>query len=96
MDTQRELAKLKELVQENHKILKRINTRAKIGTTVYVIKWIVIIFIALGVYTFVEPALDGMIKTYSSVKDAAETISEVKSSIPGEDSSGILNFFKKK
>jgi hypothetical protein len=94
-DVERELAELNELVHENHKILKNLQSRARIHTAIYIIKWIVIILAALGIYSLIQPALESVAGTYSSLKDAATTIAEVKASVPDPDSSNFLNFFRK-
>jgi hypothetical protein len=94
MDTERELVEIKKLVNENNKILKNLQSRARIHTTIYIVKWIVIILAALGIYTVIQPVIESVVGTYGSLRDAAATISEVKNSIPDPESSGILNFFK--
>jgi hypothetical protein len=94
MDTERELAEIKKLVKENHRILKKLHSRAKIGTAIHAAKWIVIILVALGIYTVIQPVIESVTGTYSSVKEAAETIAEVKASVPDPSTSGFLNFFK--
>jgi hypothetical protein len=95
MDTERELVELKKTVNENNRILKNLQSRARIHTVIYVVKWVIIILAALGIYTVIQPVIESITGTYGSIKDSAATIAEIKASIPDPESNAFLNFFKK-
>ena len=59
-----ELSEIRLLVEENQKILKKLQNRARIGTTIQIVKWAVIILAALGIYTIIQPFLESIMQTY--------------------------------
>ena len=83
IDQERELIEIKELVSENHQILKNLQRRARFGTIFHTIKWIIILVIAFGIYTFVQPILNNLIAAYDSVTTSAANIVNIKNSISG-------------
>lgn len=89
-----EILEIKELVIENHKILKGLQTRARIGSAINITKWIVIIAITLGVYTFIQPFFSRIIDTYGSIQESAATIKEIKEKVP-DVPQNVLDIFKK-
>ena len=86
----RELADIKEMVEENNQMLRKLQTRARIGTTIRLIKWTVFILIALGVYSVAQPFIEQVSGAYSSIQESAATINEIKENITGID---ITNIF---
>jgi hypothetical protein len=82
MTTESDISEIKEIVEENNKMLKRLQTRARIASTINIVKWVVIIAVALGVYTFIQPFLSQVGETYSSIRDSAKTIQELKEKVP--------------
>ncbi len=97
MAMDQEYIEIKELVEENHKILKGLQTRARLSTTVNAIKWIVIIGITLGVYTFIQPFFAQILDTYTSIQESAAAITEIKDKVPNipEIPENFLDLFKK-
>jgi len=82
VNTDRELLEIRELVETNNKILKNLQTRARLNTIFQIVKWVVIILAALGIYTLIQPFLESIMGTYLSIQESASAISEIKESIP--------------
>lgn len=75
------LADILANTRENNKILTKMQRNARWATTFQVVRWTVVILIALGAYYYVQPYVDRIIATYrnvtgtvSSMNDKATTI----------------------
>jgi len=91
----KELTKIRELVETNNRILKNLQTRARLHTVFQAIKWVVIILAALGIYTFIQPFLQSLIDVYQSIQESAATITEIKNNLPtGIDFGSIFSGLK--
>jgi hypothetical protein len=62
-----ELADLRELVEENNRILHKLLAHQRYATMVSVLKWGLIIGTAFGTYYLLQPYIDQVIKIYTSV-----------------------------
>ncbi len=52
------LVRTHELAEENNKILKALNRRAKFSTALRVTYWIVVIGLSVGAFYFIQPYLN--------------------------------------
>ncbi len=88
-----------EVSQESFKILKKMH-RARIWGGVFkTIKWIVIIALSVGSYYYVEPYLNKMIDTVSSMSSSMEQIKQTTEALGGgtpggEAPAGLLEKIK--
>lgn len=81
-DSNRELIEIKELVKENHRILRKLQSRARWGTIVHSLKWIVIVLVSLGIFAYLQPVFSGLMDAYSALHESASNIAEIKSNLP--------------
>jgi len=86
-DKDSEIAEIRGIVEENQKILKSLQNRARFSTVITALKWIFIIGISIGAYTLVQPFLEQMLDTYKSIQESTSALGEIRNSIP--DTSGI-------
>lgn len=85
------LEKTYNLAKENSKILKGIQRKSRISSTIGIIKWILIILITIWSYSLIQPVIGQMQEVYGTVQETSDTIKDL------QDSSGIgnlLNIFK--
>jgi hypothetical protein len=78
------LEKLTRMVEEDHKLIKGMYTRARWATVFRVIYWGVIVLAALGAYVYIQPYID-------SFKEAYQSVNEFRTSVTGE--SGFFERF---
>lgn len=71
-----------ELTKENHKILKSMQRNARIASFFRAIYWIFIIGSAVGAYYFIQPYIEALGSSYSSLKDNLSNISELTTKLP--------------
>lgn len=71
-DTQEELLeKTLELTEENNRMLRHLSRRAKIATIVGVIRWTIILLVALGGFYFLQQYFTKIMELYTKVSDSA-------------------------
>ena len=58
-----------ELVQDNNRILKKLLTAQRLGISIAVIKWVVIIGASVGIYYLFQPIIDQLKGVYSGLGD---------------------------
>jgi ABC-type iron transport system FetAB permease component len=87
IDTEKELFEIKKIVKENNEILHRLQRKSRWATFFTIVRWIIIAFIAFGVYTFVQPIVQTFITGYGTIVESANQIKEIK------DKSSGFNFF---
>jgi len=97
IDQEREISEIRELVEENHQILKKLHNRVRLQLIVSIVKWVIIIAITFGIYTFIQPMLEQLLNTYLSIADSAASIADIKNSLPttGFDLKNLLEIFGK-
>jgi len=84
-DIETQIAEIKEMVKENNKILKKIQTGNRWVIIMGFAKWIVYIAILVGTYAVLQPYLNQMIGLYSGIQESADTLSDIKSQTQGID-----------
>jgi hypothetical protein len=71
-DTKEELLeKTLELSEENNKMLKNLLRRARFATWVGIVRWTIIILVALGGYYFLQQYFQKVLELYGKVSDSA-------------------------
>lgn len=93
--TDRELLEdLREKVQENTRITKKLLTRARMQNVFFFIKWFIYVGALIGLYSFLSPQIDKLISTYKTLADGAESINEIKNENSSLDLKNMLDLLK--
>jgi len=71
-----------KLAEENNKILRGMRRSARFATVLRVIYWLLILGAAFGTYYFVEPYLNAVIKSYTSMQKNIESVKNVTNTLP--------------
>ncbi len=69
MENKETLRRILELSQKNNKILNGIQKSMFWGRVFRTIYWIFIVAATVGAYYYIEPYINGIISTYSGIKD---------------------------
>jgi len=93
-DIEAEIAIIKKTVEENNKILKNLQSKARWSSVLGWAKWIVYILILIGAYSALKPFIDQMLNTYSAIQDGADSLSQIKASTGGFDINSLKDLFK--
>jgi len=89
-----EFEELKELVKENHKILKSLQKKARLATAFSVIRWSIVIAIAIGLFTVLQPVIQNIMDAYHALMGNLSSLNHAKDSVTGVvDIPGILQIF---
>lgn len=81
--TDRELLEeLYLLVQEDHRNIQKLRNRVRLQNIMGIIKWVIYIGVAVGLYTYLQPFFLSIGDTYATLKDSASTITELKGKMP--------------
>lgn len=94
--TDEDFQELKEIVIENNKILRKLKRKADVSTTFTVVRWTIIIGIAIGAFALLQPIWDSFWQTYHSIADGVATINEAKDSVTGISIQEVLEAIKNK
>lgn len=70
-DVEERLSKIEETVEENHKILKRLQRSARAARFWHFLKWMVIIIGALVGYYFLQPYIETTREVWQQIKGTA-------------------------
>ncbi len=84
------LKKNLEISEESLKILKKMHRAQMIGRTFKMLKWLVIIAIALGVYYYIEPYLKVMINNFNQIISMLGDIKKTSDSLSPNNASPDL------
>lgn len=87
------LKELTELVEENHKILNSLNRRAQLASLFVIVKWGVIIALSVGTAYYLQPYLETLLKTYTTMAGFTEKMGGSGSNSGGSTQS-ILDLLK--
>ncbi len=60
------LEKTAQLTEENNVLLRKMNRRARWGSIMHLLYWIVILGFSFSSYYFIQPYLNKILSTYSS------------------------------
>jgi hypothetical protein len=85
---------LKELVEENNKILRSLQKKARWATGFAIVRWSVVIAIAIGLFTILQPILDNLMDAYRVLMDNFTSFNGARESVSsGVDISGLVEIF---
>lgn len=90
MDTDKEIRDIKEMVRENNRILKKMQSRFRWATIGTVVKWIIYLGILFGTWYYLQPFFDQMKETFISIQEAGGAVSGLKEN---EELRPLLEFF---
>lgn len=76
-----EFEELKELVEENNKILRGLQRKAKWVTVFAIVKWSIVIAIAVGLFTILQPILQNLMDAYGVLMDNLSSLSDARESV---------------
>lgn len=62
-----DLARIEDLVGDNHDMIKRLHRAYRFNLFVSIIKWVLIVGFALGIFYYLQPYLEGVLKLYGSI-----------------------------
>lgn len=79
--TDSDIEELRDLVKENNKILLKLKRRSDASAVFTFVKWVVVIGVAVGAFTFVQPYLEHILNTYESISEGVSSINEAKDSV---------------
>jgi len=89
---QAEVRKLTALVEENHTMLKSIQRRARVSILLSSIKWLFILGVTFGSFFFLQPYLDSLMETYSSISTLSNPFSSEASATSSDNQAdGLIN-----
>lgn len=86
--------RMMHLLEENNKLLKQMRRSQKIGRTMQVLYWLVIVGLAVGAFYFLQPWIEQTLAMYSAITDNMNgpmpgfSIGELLELIPGMDAVG--------
>jgi hypothetical protein len=92
--TDDDLRQLKATVEENNKMLRGLLKRARMGTFFFVMRWVIVIGIAIGAYTFIQPYVEQITETYYSIVESANTLKDARNSVTEATSINIPELLK--
>ncbi len=89
-----EIADIKRKVEENNKILKKIQAGNRWVIILGFVKWIVYFVIIIGAYTILQPYLNQMINMYTGIQESASALSDIKEKTQGVDVNSLMELLK--
>ena len=92
-DIEKELIEIKKVVEENNKILRKIQSGNRWVIVLGFVKWVVYIGIVIGVYAVLQPYINQMIGLYAGIQESADTLSEMKSKTQSIDINSLKELF---
>ncbi|NCS99127.1 hypothetical protein GW764_02985 [Candidatus Parcubacteria bacterium] len=85
---------LKELVEENHKILKGLQRKAKWATVFTFVKWGIAVAIAIGLFTILQPIFENIVGAYDTLVDGLRELNQAREAVSGSvDISRLIEIF---
>lgn len=77
----RTLLKLVELVEENNKILRKIQRSNRVGTAFRIFYWLIIIGVSVGAFYYLEPYIQVAKTAYQSIQSDINNLEHLRASI---------------
>jgi|TARA_Y100000310_G_scaffold7875_1_gene8556 hypothetical protein len=82
-EVRRHLRKQLELIEENNKLLKRMQRAAMWGIIFRVLWWAILLGLPFIIYLyFIEPYAGGIIETYTGFKGGVDSATQVTDNLP--------------
>jgi hypothetical protein len=76
------LEELYLLVEDNRQMIKGLRARVRWQNIIGILKWVIYIGVAVGLYTYLQPFVENITNTYSSLQDSASAIGEIRAKLP--------------
>lgn len=76
------LEETRKLAEENNKILKGLRTAHRWSTAFSFFYWVLIIGVSVGAFYFLQPYVDTILKTYSTIQNDLTNVKSVTSKLP--------------
>jgi len=89
-----EIAQIKQMVEENNKLLKKIHAAGRWSMILGFVKWAVYIGLIVGSYALLQPYLTQMMETYTGIQESAGALSDLKSQTQGINFDVLNQFLK--
>lgn len=88
-----QIKKLQQTVDENHAMLVSVQRRARLSILFSGLKWIVILGITFGSFFYLQPYLEQILNTYSSIGSLTDSFAGVESSTSTDSNQaeGLIN-----
>ncbi len=64
---QKELQEVREIIEKDHEMIQSVYRRVRLSSAISVIKWVVIIGFSLGAFYYIQPFLEVLLQTYTSI-----------------------------
>lgn len=77
---EQQLEELKEEVQGQGKILRRVDRRMRFATYGSIVKWLVYAGLALGAFVWLQPYLEALVTTAQKIEEGAGAVSGFRDS----------------
>ncbi|MDP3661368.1 MAG: hypothetical protein Q8R17_00720 [bacterium] len=68
------IVKTAELAKENNTILRKMRRASRIGTSLHIFYWLVVIGLSFGAYYFIEPYIGELERVYSGLKGDVDNV----------------------
>jgi hypothetical protein len=75
-ELQKIVEETRELARDNNKILHSIQRRDRLALIMKAVYWLVIIFITIGAFYYVQPYVDQLLKAYNGIIDTQHKMAE--------------------
>jgi len=80
--TDRELLEIIYERQEEDRLkINKLYKRARLQWVFAILKWIIYIAIAVGIYAYLQPFIENIINTYSSLQESASSLGEIRKNL---------------
>ena len=89
-----EIAEIKRMVEENHKLLKKIHATGRWSMILGFVKWAVYIALIVGSYALLQPYLTQMMETYAGIQESAGALSDIKNQTQEINFDALKEYFK--
>jgi hypothetical protein len=89
-----EIAQIKRMVEDNNKILKKIQAGNRWVLILGFVKWAVYIVLIVGSYALLQPYLTQMMDTYAGIQESASALSDIKSQTQEINFDALKEYFK--
>lgn len=92
MDTEKEIQRLKEIVKENNRILKKIQSKMRWATAWTIVKLVIYIGLAVGAWYYLEPIYEETMEAFRSVQEAGGAVTDLRNS---EEFKPLMEYFSR-
>ncbi len=80
LDEEQTLEEIREMTEENNKMLRSLRRTARVGAFFKFFYWMVILGAGIGAFYYIQPYLEELQKVYSNILDAQKKVQEIPKS----------------